>query len=94
MIEEHTSTSNAQLEHKDTSNEIAVTKSHTPVHSRPLSKSVDRTGFCFRLTLKMSVQVYGCNHVAIEVDDVEKAVAFYKDAVSYTHLTLPTICSV
>ena len=27
----------------------------------------------------MSVQVYGCNHVAIEVDDVKKAVAFYKD---------------
>ncbi len=27
----------------------------------------------------MSVQVYGCNHVAIEVDNVEKAVAFYKD---------------
>src|SRR3954462_8265568 len=27
----------------------------------------------------MSVKVYGCNHVAIEVDDVEKAVAFYKD---------------
>ena len=27
----------------------------------------------------MSVQVYGCNHIAIEVDDVEKAVAFYKD---------------
>ena len=27
----------------------------------------------------MSVQVYGCNHVAIEVDDVEKAVAFYRD---------------
>jgi catechol 2,3-dioxygenase-like lactoylglutathione lyase family enzyme len=27
----------------------------------------------------MSVQVYGCNHVAIEVDDVEKAVAFYQD---------------
>lgn len=27
----------------------------------------------------MSVQVYGCNHVAIEVDDVNKAVAFYKD---------------
>ncbi len=27
----------------------------------------------------MSVQVYGCNHVAIEVDDIEKAVAFYKD---------------
>jgi catechol-2,3-dioxygenase len=27
----------------------------------------------------MSVQVYGCNHVAIEVDDIERAVAFYKD---------------
>ena len=25
------------------------------------------------------VQVYGVNHVAIEVDDVEKAVAFYQD---------------
>jgi catechol 2,3-dioxygenase-like lactoylglutathione lyase family enzyme len=27
----------------------------------------------------MAVQVYGCNHVAIEVDDAKKAVAFYKD---------------
>jgi catechol 2,3-dioxygenase-like lactoylglutathione lyase family enzyme len=27
----------------------------------------------------MSVQVYGCNHVAIEVDDVEKATVFYQD---------------
>lgn len=27
----------------------------------------------------MSVQVYGMNHVAIEVDDVAKAVAFYED---------------
>jgi catechol-2,3-dioxygenase len=27
----------------------------------------------------MSVQVYGCNHIAIEVDDIGKAVAFYKD---------------
>ena len=27
----------------------------------------------------MSVQVYGCNHIAIEVDDVKKAVAFYQD---------------
>ena len=27
----------------------------------------------------MSVQVYGCNHVAIEVDDIDKAVTFYKD---------------
>src|SRR3954447_9020902 len=24
------------------------------------------------------VQVYGCNHDAIEVDDIDKAVAFYK----------------
>src|ERR1051325_1847393 len=29
--------------------------------------------------IPMSVQVYGCNHVAIEVDDVEKAVEFYQD---------------
>ena len=27
----------------------------------------------------MRVQVYGCNHVAIEVDDIKKAIAFYKD---------------
>jgi catechol 2,3-dioxygenase-like lactoylglutathione lyase family enzyme len=27
----------------------------------------------------MSVQVYGCNHVAIEVDDLVKAQAFYED---------------
>ena len=27
----------------------------------------------------MSVQVYGCNHVALEVGDIEKAVAFYQD---------------
>jgi catechol-2,3-dioxygenase len=27
----------------------------------------------------MSVKVYGCNHIAIEVDDVDKAVAFYQD---------------
>ena len=27
----------------------------------------------------MSVQVYGINHVAIEVDDVQKAVEFYED---------------
>ncbi len=27
----------------------------------------------------MAVQVYGCNHVVIEVDDAEKAVEFYSD---------------
>jgi catechol 2,3-dioxygenase-like lactoylglutathione lyase family enzyme len=27
----------------------------------------------------MSVKVYGINHVAIEVDDIEEAVAFYRD---------------
>jgi catechol-2,3-dioxygenase len=27
----------------------------------------------------MSVQVYGCNHVAIEVGDIKTAVAFYED---------------
>ena len=27
----------------------------------------------------MNVEVFGCNHVAIEVGDIEKAVAFYTD---------------
>ena len=27
----------------------------------------------------MSVRVYGINHIAIEVDDIEKAMAFYQD---------------
>jgi predicted enzyme related to lactoylglutathione lyase len=27
----------------------------------------------------MAVQVYGSNHIAIEVDDAKKAVAFYSD---------------
>jgi catechol-2,3-dioxygenase len=27
----------------------------------------------------MNIQIYGCNHVAIEVGDIEKAVAFYSD---------------
>ena len=27
----------------------------------------------------MAVQVYGVNHVAIEVDDAQKAVGFYTD---------------
>jgi len=27
----------------------------------------------------MSVHVYGINHIAIEVDDIERAVAFYQD---------------
>lgn len=42
-------------------------------------KKVPGAQLLFRLSSHMSVQVYGCNHVAIEVDDVEKAVAFYKD---------------
>jgi catechol-2,3-dioxygenase len=39
------------------------------------SKFLRRTDSVFG----MSVQVYGCNHVAIEVGDVEAAVAFYGD---------------
>ena len=27
----------------------------------------------------MAVKVYGCNHIAIEVDDIDKAVEFYRD---------------
>ena len=34
----------------------------------------------------MKVQVYGCNHVAIEVGDVKKAIAFYKDVFSLEQL--------
>ena len=34
----------------------------------------------------MSVNVYGCNHIAIEVDDVEKAVAFYRDVFNLERL--------
>ena len=32
------------------------------------------------------VKVYGCNHVAIEVDDIEKAVGFYKDVFNLEQL--------
>src|SRR5215831_8836166 len=42
-------------------------------------QKVQRAPVRFQLSLEMSVQVYGCNHISIEVDDVEKAVAFYKD---------------
>src|SRR2546427_10494489 len=34
----------------------------------------------------MSVQVYGCNHVAIEVGDIDKAVAFYRDVFNLEQL--------
>lgn len=34
----------------------------------------------------MSVQTYGCNHVAIEVGDIDKAVAFYKDVFNLEQL--------
>jgi len=34
----------------------------------------------------MSVQVYGCNHVAIEVGDIEKAVEFYQDVFNLEQL--------
>jgi catechol 2,3-dioxygenase-like lactoylglutathione lyase family enzyme len=45
----------------------------------PCRKKVRGGHVLFGLSFGMSVQVYGCNHVAIEVDDIEKAVAFYKD---------------
>jgi catechol 2,3-dioxygenase-like lactoylglutathione lyase family enzyme len=34
----------------------------------------------------MSVTVYGINHIAIEVDDIEKAVDFYQDVFNLTKL--------
>jgi catechol 2,3-dioxygenase-like lactoylglutathione lyase family enzyme len=33
------------------------------------------------------VTVYGCNHIAIEVDDIEKAVAFYTDVFNLERLS-------
>src|ERR1700686_145805 len=39
-----------------------------------------------RVTSPMSVQVYGCNHLAIEVDDVKAAVKFYEDVFSLKKL--------
>ncbi len=35
----------------------------------------------------MSVTVYGCNHIAIEVDDVAKAVAFYQGVFNLERLS-------
>ena len=34
----------------------------------------------------MPVQVYGCNHIAIEVSDVKKAVRFYRDVFNLEQL--------
>jgi catechol 2,3-dioxygenase-like lactoylglutathione lyase family enzyme len=34
----------------------------------------------------MSVQVYGCGHVAIEVTDIKKAIAFYTDVFNLKRL--------
>lgn len=34
----------------------------------------------------MSVHVYGCNHIAIEVDDIDRAVAFYQDVFNLERL--------
>jgi catechol 2,3-dioxygenase-like lactoylglutathione lyase family enzyme len=34
----------------------------------------------------MPVQVYGCNHVVIEVDDVSRAISFYKDVFNLEQL--------
>ncbi len=33
------------------------------------------------------VNVYGCNHIAIEVDDIDKAVAFYRDVFNLERLS-------
>lgn len=35
----------------------------------------------------MSVHVYGCNHIAIEVDDIDRAVAFYQDVFNLERLS-------
>jgi catechol-2,3-dioxygenase len=33
----------------------------------------------------MAVRVFGCNHIVLEVGDLEKAVAFYKDVFNLEH---------
>ena len=38
---------------------------------------------------RTSVKVYGCNHVAIEVGDIKKAIAFYKDVFNLEQLDQP-----
>src|ERR1700759_1888874 len=47
--------------------------------STPRSPLPQPDGFRHSEGSHMSVRVYGCNHIAIEVDDVDKAVAFYQD---------------
>lgn len=48
-----------------------------------MSRAIRNGNAIFRT---MSVHVYGCNHVAIEVDDVGKAVAFYQDVFNLEQL--------
>ena len=52
---------------------------YNPHEALPSHKKARGAQLLLRLSWHMSVQVYGCNHVAIEVDDIEQAVAFYKD---------------
>ena len=35
---------------------------------------------------RTGVKVYGCNHIAIEVEDIDQAVAFYKDVFNLEQL--------
>jgi catechol 2,3-dioxygenase-like lactoylglutathione lyase family enzyme len=60
---------------------VVPTRSFSPEASEARSSCVlsSFSGGVRRETRDMSVQVYGCNHVAIEVDDVDKAVEFYQD---------------
>src|SRR4029077_6181849 len=54
------------------------------MNPRAMARGVRRPALCNhsrapRIDGSMSVKVYGINHIAIEVDDVAKAVAFYQD---------------
>jgi catechol 2,3-dioxygenase-like lactoylglutathione lyase family enzyme len=59
--------------------EMAMPRLDSLFHQPRPSKENRCSSLPRQLGCLMSVQVYGCNHVAIEVDDVKKAVAFYKD---------------
>jgi len=48
------------------------TANHVKIRPHPVPRSLSYLSL-------MSVQVYGCNHVALEVGDIAKAVEFYQD---------------
>ena len=72
------------------SHEVTV---RVPATSANLGPGYDCLGLCLDLWDEVSVSVFDGRGVEIDVTgEGEHTIA--RDAVSYTHLTLPTICSV